>query len=86
MNESIWKQSKSDDTNVYDDDQWDEDWRMRSENVRIERDSDENDTRAEQRHYRFKRHENIVNRVKNAFDKEVKIYNDNYWSDDLEDK
>ena len=51
---------------------------MKSENVRIEKDSDENDIRAEQRHYRFKRHEDIVNRVKNAFDKEAKVCNDDH--------
>ena len=51
---------------------------MRSENVRIEEDNDENDTRAEQRHYRSKQHEDIVNRMKNAFDKEAKVCNDDH--------
>ena len=51
---------------------------MRFENVKIEKDNDENDTKAEQKHYRFKRHEDIVNRVKNTFDKEAKVYNDDH--------
>ena len=51
---------------------------MRFENVKIEKDNDENDTRAEQRYYKFKRHEDIVNRVKNTFDKEVKVCNNDY--------
>ena len=51
---------------------------MKSENVRIEKDNDENDTKVKQRHYRFKRHEDTVNRVKNTFDKEVKVCNDDY--------
>ena len=51
---------------------------MRFKNVKIEKDNDENDIRAKQRYYRFKRYKDTVNRVKNTFDKEAKVCNDDY--------
>ena len=51
---------------------------MRLENVKIEKDNDENDIKVEQKHYKFKRHKDTMNRIKNAFDKEAKVCNDDH--------